>query len=96
MIKRITSLFGILACLTVVAVLGAVIMTQNKTAGADSMDVMDSRKEHTSQEPSGQNAGANDKDTGSSGKSGNEAAVLADQSGVAGQADSKQSDKTKK
>lgn len=96
MIKRITSLFGILACLTVVAVLGAVIMTQNKTAGADSMDVMGSRKEHTSQEPSGQNAGVNDKDTGSSGKSGNEAAVLADQSGDAGQADSKQSDKTKK
>ena len=96
MMKRITSLFGILACLTVVAVLGAVIMMQNKTAGADSMDVMGSRKEHTSKEPSGQKtdtANGNHTDGADSAESGQDQAASPDQ---AKQAKDKQSAETTK
>lgn len=92
MMKRITSLFGILACLTVVAVLGAVIMMQNHTAGADSMDVMGSRRENTAQGQTGQKTDSAD-DSGTDAGSGKPGDT---KDGLAEQTDSKQSGKTKK
>ena len=96
--KRITSLFGILACLTVVAVLGAVIMMQNKTAGADSMDVMGSRKENTSQEPTGQKSDLANENEAASGsdKSGQKQTAPADQADDTDQTNSNPSGTAKK
>lgn len=80
MMKRITSLFGILACLTVVAVLGVVILMQNHTAGAGGMDVMGSRKDAAAQGQEEQAGFSDDGDVGAaSGDSG--------QTDASGQAD---------